>query len=147
MDPFAKTMWRFGLTFAFGMLLAFIGVSVVYFHARPRCSDNVVSSATNSARQWTATIMERRCGEEAPFFTHVNLTPAGQAVRRGYFSGTAVEGEVFRAEQDALSAGVVLEWTAPERLTIRCARCDRSSVRQQEARWGPVEITYELSGR
>jgi hypothetical protein len=91
--------------------------------------------------------MERRCGEESPFFTHVNLSRADQPEQRGYFSGTVTEGEVFEAEYDAQSAGVVLEWSAPDRLAIRCARCNRSMVRRQDARWDAVLIAYELSGR
>jgi hypothetical protein len=147
MDPFARKMWLFGFIFASGMLVAFIAMSVVYFHARPRCSDTVVSSSTDLSNKWTATLMERRCGEESAFFAHVNLRPAGQPEHRGYFSGTVTDGEVFRVEDDAQSAGVSLEWTAPDRLTIRCPRCKPATVRQQDERWGAVTVTYEMRQR
>ncbi len=144
MDPFARKMWRFSFIFAFGMLVAFIAMSVVYFHARPRCSDTVVSSATSPGQKWAATIMERRCGEESSFFTHVNLTPTGQPEQRGYFFGTVREGEIFRIEDDAQTAGVVLEWKSANQLTIRCAHCTRAMVRQNDVRWETVAITYEI---
>lgn len=140
-------MWRFGLGFAAGMLVAVIALSVVYFHARPRCSDRVVSSSISPDQQWTATVMERRCGEEAAFFTHVNLRPTVQPERYGFFSGRVTDGEVFEMEQDALSAGVMLAWTGPNQLTIRCPQCSASLLRQRAERSGPVTITYETPGR
>ena len=147
MDPFARTMWRFGLGFAAGMLVAVIALSVVYFHARPRCSDRVVSSSISPEQQRTATVMERRCGEEAAFVTHVNVRATAQPEHRGFFSGRATEGEVFEVELDALSAGVTLAWTGPNQLTVRCPQCSDSLLRQRTGRSGPVTITYETPGR
>lgn len=146
MDPFAKTMWRFGWTFAFGMLLAFLAMSFVYFHARPRCSDQLVSSATSPDQQWIATAMERRCGDESPFFTHVNLRPAAQPEKRGYFSGRVDEGEILLVEQDAQAAGITLQWTSATALTVRCAHCS-TRTQKRDLTWGPLRITYEVPGR
>ena len=145
MDPFAKTMWRFGWTFFFGMVIAFLAMSAVYFHARPRCSDTVVSQATSPDQQWIATIMERRCGDESPFFTHVNLRPASQPEQRGYFSGREDAGEILLVEQDALATGITLQWTSPEALVVRCAHCIRHEARR-DMTWGPLHITYEMTG-
>src|SRR5262249_28238322 len=101
MDPFARKM-IFG-SFVYGgmMLVMFAVLTVVYLHTRPRCSDRVVAEASDPGKHWTATVMERRCGAEAPFFTHVNLRPAAEELHRGFFSGSATQGEVFVVEQDA----------------------------------------------
>jgi hypothetical protein len=147
MDPFARTMWRFGLGFGGGVLVAVVALSAVYFHARPRCSDRVVSSSVSPDQQWTATVLERRCGEEAAFFTHVNVRPAAQPEHYGFFSGRATDDEVFEVEEDALSAGVVLAWTAPNQLTIRCPQCSASLLRHHAERSGPVAVTYAMPDR
>ncbi|HSK45574.1 MAG TPA: hypothetical protein VLA83_16985 [Candidatus Binatia bacterium] len=147
MDPFARKMVVGSFVYG-GMMLVMFGVlSVVYLHTRPRCSDRVVSEATDPAGQWTATAMERRCGAEAPFFTHVNLRPAGNNLNRGYFSGSATEGEVFVLEQDAAGAGITLHWTSPMALNIACPRCSPGLVRKHEERWGNVTINYDLPPR
>lgn len=140
-------MWRFGLTFAFGMLVAFVALSVVYFHVRPRCSDRVVSSAGSPDQQWIATAMERRCGEEAAFFTHVNVRLAAQPEHYGFFSGRVDEGEIFVVEQDALTSGVVLKWTAPGQLRVECPRCAASLVRKRSTTQGNAQISYVLASR
>ena len=88
--------------------------------------------------------MERRCGEEAAFYTHVNLRVASQSLKYGFFSGTATEGEVFLIEQDLAAAGVVVLWTAPDQLIIQCSKCAGVPTGRRNEKWGPVTIRYEL---
>src|SRR4029077_4620604 len=95
MDPFARKMIYGSFVYGGMMLLMFAVLSVVYLHTRPRCSDRVVAEAGSPDKRWTATVMERRCGEETPFFTHVNLRPSGNPLHRGFFSGSATEGGGF----------------------------------------------------
>src|ERR1700681_1920396 len=104
MDPFARKMVYGSFVYGGAMLVMLAVLTVVYLHMRPRCSASVVAQprAPGSAR--TATIMERRCGQDAPFFTHVSLRPATQGLKTGFFSGSATEGEVFLIEQDAAGA-------------------------------------------
>src|ERR1051326_7129148 len=143
MDPFARKM-VFG-SFVYGgvLLVMFAVLTVIYLHTRPRCSDRVVGEAASPSNQWTAAIMERRCGEDTPFFTHVNLRRAGETVNRGFFSGEATEGEVFVVEQDAPGAGATIGWTDPDTLLIHCPRCTASLVRKRDARWNGVLIKYD----
>jgi hypothetical protein len=147
MDPFARKM-LFG-TFVYGgvMVAMFSVLTVVYLHTRPRCSDRAVAEATSPGKQWTASVMERRCGEDTPFFTHVNLRPAKEDLRLGFFSGSATEGEIYLVEQDAATAGITMEWTAPETLTIRCPNCSANLERKKEQRWGRVVVTYVTPSR
>jgi hypothetical protein len=142
MDPFARKM-LFG-TFVYGgvMVVMFAVLTVVYLHTRPRCSDRVVAEAVSPGRQWTATVMERRCGEDAPFFTHVNLRPANKDLQWGFFSGSTTEGEIYLVEQDAAAAGLALEWTAPDTLTITCPSCNLSLERKKDPRWRNVTVSY-----
>jgi hypothetical protein len=142
MDPFARKM-VFG-SFVYGgvMLVMFAVLTVVYLHMRPRCVDRVVAESTDPQKAWTATVMERRCGAEAPFFTHVNLRPVTEDLKTGFFSGTSAEGEVFLLEQDAASAGATLNWTSPNTLSIQCPHCSSALVRKRDERWGSVAITY-----
>jgi hypothetical protein len=146
-DPFARKMIYGALVYGGIILLMFGVLSVVYLHTRPRCSDRVVAEAASPDKRWTATIMERRCGEDTPFFTHVNLRPAGNSLRRGFFSGISSEGEVFLTEQDAAGSGVTLNWTAPDTLTIQCPRCSASFVRKHDERWNGILLTYDLPSR
>ena len=105
MDPFARKMIYGSFVYGGMMLVMFAVLTVVYLHTRPRCSDRVVAESTDQTRQSTATVMERRCGAETPFFTHVNLRPAGKDLSTGFFSGSATEGEIFVLEQDAAGLG------------------------------------------
>ena len=77
----------------------------------------------------------------------MNLRAASQSLSFGFFSGRAERGDVFLTEQDAAGAGLSLQWTAPDRLTILCPRCDPTFVRQREAQWGTVRIQYEMVQR
>jgi hypothetical protein len=147
MDPFARKMVYGSFVYGGMLLLMFAVLSVVYLHTRPRCSDRVVAETASPDKRWIATIMERRCGEETPFFTHVNLRLAGENLQRGFFSGSATEGEVFVAEQDAAGAGITLEWTAPDRLTIRCPHCSATFLRKHDETRASVLIKYELPSR
>jgi hypothetical protein len=144
MDPFARKMVYGSFVYGGMMLLMFAVLTVVYLHTRPRCSDRVVSESTDQARQWTATLMERRCGAEAPFFTHVNLRPAGKDLTTGFFSGSATEGEVFVLEQDAAGGGITLHWTSPTTLSIVCPRCSSALVRKHAEYWGNITINYDF---
>jgi len=144
MDPFARKM-VYGSFLYGGMMLAMFAVlSVVYFHQRPQCADRVVTDTAAPGQQWSATIMERRCGEEAPFFTHVNLRSVTQSQKYGFFSGRATEGEVFLIEQDSRTAGLSLQWSAPDQLTIQCSKCASVPAEKREEKWGPVIVRYEL---
>ena len=58
-------------------------------------------------------------------------------------AGAATEGEVFLVEQDAVGAGVVIQWTSAETLTIGCARCNASLLRKQDERWKDVAVKYQ----
>ena len=144
MDPFARKMVLGSFVYGGMLLLMFAVLTVVYLHTRPRCSDRVVAESTDPGKHWTATVMERRCGNEAPFFTHVNLRPAGTDLKTGFFSGSATEGEVFVAEQDAAGAGITLHWGSPMALSITCPRCSPSLLRKHDEHWGSVTIHYDL---
>ena len=109
MDPFARKMVYGSFIYGGAMLVMFAVLTVVYLHMRPRCSDRVVAQSTAPDKAWTATIMERRCGQDAPFFTHVNLRPATQDLKTGFFSGSSTEGEVLLIEQDAADMGITLD--------------------------------------
>jgi len=147
MDPFARRMLQGTFVYGGVMLVMFAVLTVVYLHTHPRCSDRVVAEAASPRNQWTAAVLELRCGEDAPFFTHVILRPSEEMLKRGYFSGSVEEGEVFRIEQDAAGAGLALEWTGPDSLVIRCPQCSSSFLRKQENRWQGITINYELPSR
>lgn len=147
MDPFARKMVYGSFVYGGIMLVMFAVLTVVYLHTRPRCSDRVVAESTDQSRQWTATIMERRCGAETPFFTHVNLRPAAKDLKTGFFSGSATDGEVFLVEQDAAGAGVTLHWISPTALLISCPHCSPDLARKRNEHWGDVNISYDLTPR
>lgn len=147
MDPFARKMIYGSFVYGGMMLVMFAVLTVVYLHTRPRCSDRLVAESTDQAQQWTATVMERRCGAETPFFTHVNLRPAGRDLSTGFFSGSATEGEIFVLEQDAAGSGLTLRWTSPTKLMISCAHCRSALVRKRYERWGSVVVEYDLPQR
>jgi hypothetical protein len=147
MDPFARKMIRGALAYAAAMLMMFGVVTVVYVHLRPRCPDRVVGSADSPNRKSVAAILERRCGAEAPFITHVNLRPSAQPLSRGFFSGQAREGDIFVVEQDSAGAGVSVRWTAADQITISCPRCDASFIRRADTQWGAIRISYEIPRR
>jgi hypothetical protein len=146
-DPFARRMIYGSLVYGGMMLVMFAVLTVVYLHTRPRCSDRSVGETSSPDGKWMAAIMERRCGAEAPFFTHVNLRPVQEEVKHGFFSGKAVEGEVFLIEQDAAATGITLAWSAPDTLTVHCPRCNASLEQKHDERWGLIAIHYEPSQR
>ncbi len=143
MDPFAKKMIYGALVFGSVMVLMAAAVSVMYFHLYPRCAEQVLSSAVSPNKQWIASVMERRCGEESPFFLHVNLRNGGQSILLGYFSGRATGGEIFVVEGDASGPVPEVEWTSPNQLTIRCSRCSSAFAQKLDEHWGPVLVRYE----
>lgn len=147
MDPFARKMVYGSFVYGGMMLVMFAVLTLVYLHTRPRCSDRVVAESTDPSGQWTATVMERRCGAEAPFLTHVNLRPAGKDLETGFFSGSATQGEVFLIEQDAAGAGISLKWTSPTTLTVICPHCSATLLQKHDERWGNVVIEYDLPQR
>ena len=146
-DPFARKMIVSSFLYGGMMLVMFAVLTVVYLHTHPRCSDRVVAESISADGRWTATLMERRCGKDTPFFAHINLRPAGQDLARGFFSGTSSEGEVFLLEQDVDGAGVALRWTGADRLTISCPRCSTALERKREVRWGDVMISCDAPPR
>jgi hypothetical protein len=147
MDPFARKMVYGSFVYGGMLIVMFAVLTVVYLHTRPRCSDRVVAESTDQAAQWTATLMERRCGAEAPFFTHVNLRPARKDLTTGFFSGSANDGEVFVLEQDAAGSGLSLRWASPVKLIVSCAHCTPNLVGKHDERWGGVVIQYNLPER
>ncbi|HEY6252826.1 MAG TPA: hypothetical protein VI685_22950 [Candidatus Angelobacter sp.] len=140
-------MVRGSFAFAAVMVLMFAALTVVYLHLRLRCTDQVIYSFTSPDGRWTATVMEARCGDNAPFLTHVNLRPAGASIQLGYFSGRAEGGEVFLLEQDAQSADVNLNWTAPNHLAVSCNHCQVAFLRQRQEHWQDVAISYIFGTR
>jgi hypothetical protein len=144
MDPFARKMILGAVTFGSIMALMAGALSVVYFHERPRCSEQVLAESPGPDHQWTAAALQRRCGEDSPFLVHVNVRPATAPIRLGYFSGQVTEGEVFVAEQETPDIVPDLEWTAPAALTIRCPACPAGLVRKREDHIGAISIRYEL---
>jgi hypothetical protein len=144
MDPFARKMVYGSFVYGGMLLVMFAVLTVVYLHTRPRCSDRVVAESTDQSGQWTATLMERRCGAEAPFFTHVNLRRASTDLSTGFFSGSATEGEVFVLEQDAAGTGLSLRWRSPMALSITCPHCSPRLVRKHDERWGNIAIEYDF---
>lgn len=147
MDPFARKMVVGSFVYGGMILLMFAVLTVVYLHTRPRCSDRVVAESTDPGKHWTATLMERRCGNEVPFFAHVNLRPAGNDLNTGFFSGAATDGEIFLIEQDAAASGITLSWTSPATLSIQCLHCGVALVRNHAEHWGDVSIHYDLPAR
>jgi len=146
MDPFARKMWLGAIIYGSMMLLMFAVLTVIYLHTHPRCSERVVGQADSPNGHWGAAIIERRCGDETPFFTHVNLRPAGADLDRGFFSGVASEGEVFVIEQDA-AVGVTLKWTDGYTLLIQCSRCTASFIQKKNERWNSLLIKYDSAIR
>lgn len=147
MDPFARKMWRASLLYGLLMLVLFAALSVVYFHLNPRCSDRKVAEVQSPDKQWTATVMERRCGEEAPFLTHVNLRRSSEPAHSGFISGMITRGEVFLVEQDAAAARVSLRWLSPRDLTIDCPGCSPELLRKSDEHWQSTTIHYQVRGR
>jgi hypothetical protein len=144
MDPFAKKMVGGSLAFAAGMLALFAVLTGVYLHERPPCSDQIISETVSSGKLQIAAVMERRCGDETSFFTHVNLRAAADPVKLEYFTGRAKDGEIFVVEEDARSAGVTLQWISSQQLIIHCSGCAGTAPKKREQRWHDVEITYDF---
>ncbi|HLW52360.1 MAG TPA: hypothetical protein VKW06_05920 [Candidatus Angelobacter sp.] len=137
MDPFARKMILSTLAFMAAMLLMLGALSLVYLHTHPTCTEELLAQVDSPDGRWTAAVMRRRCGEESPFFVHVNLRSAGTGLRYGFFSGRASAEEVFVAEQDSPEIAPELTWASSTELRIRCAGCRDT---HQETRWGPVEV-------
>lgn len=137
MDPFAKKMIQGSFAFLAAMLLMLAALSAVYFHTHLRCSDDVLTQVPSPDGRWIAAVMRQRCGEEAPFIVHVNLRPSGSPLRFGFFSGRALQGQVFAAEQDAPEIIPQVTWTSSGELHITCASCRDP---HRERGWGPVNI-------
>src|SRR5260370_41974665 len=144
MAPFAKKMVRGSLAFAAVMLLMFAILTGVYLHVRPPCSEQVISEAADPDKLRIVAVMERRCGDETSFITHVNLRSYADPVKLEYFTGRAKNGEIFAVEQDARSAAVTLQWTSPRRLAIQCSGCAGAVFKKREQRWHEIEISYDL---
>ena len=143
-DPFARKMILASFVYGAALLIMFGVLSLVYLHTRPKCSDRVVAESIDPGKQWTATVMERRCGAEAPFITHVNVQPAGQSIKTGFFSGMAQDGEVFTVEQDAANTALSLNWSGPNTLRIQCARCSTTLIQKHDEHMGSLSIQYDL---
>jgi hypothetical protein len=144
MDPFARKMWRAGFAYAALMTSMAAALTAVYVHNRPRCGDRIVSESNSPDRHWTATVLERRCGEEAPFITQINLRDGGTALQRGFLSGQANQNNVFTVEQDAAGAGLHLTWNGDNEVTIHCRHCDPNYLRRQDPQHGALTIRYEF---
>ena len=136
-------------SFVYGgvMVVMFAVLTVVYLHMKPKCSDRLIAEATDTNKQWTAVVMERRCGAEAPFFTHVNIRPAADDLKIGFFSGMAEAGETFLVEQDAIASDITLSWPKANTLLIQCAGCKASAVQKHDQQFGAVAVEYKLPSR
>lgn len=142
MDPFARKMWRAGLVYAGLLAVMAFTLTVVYLHKRPRCGDRIVSESNSPDRRWTATVLERRCGDDAPFITQINVRDGGTKLERGFLSGQTNENNVFLLEQDAAGAALQFEWNGHDKLTIHCEHCDVRYLRRHEPQHGQLKITY-----
>jgi hypothetical protein len=142
MDPFAQKMLRGSLAYGGFLAAMFVVLTILYLHYRPRCSDQVIANQRSPDGRWAAAVLEARCGEDQPFLTHVNLRPAANSIKLGYFSGRADEGEVFLLEQDAQSANISLSWTTPNHLIISCSHCQLAFLHKRLEHWGEVTISY-----
>lgn len=133
-------------SFVYGgvMLVMFAVLTVVYLHMKPKCSDRLIAEATDPNKQWAAVVMERRCGAEAPFFTHVNIRPAADNLKIGFFSGVATVGETFLVEQDAIAADITLSWPKANTLLIQCAGCKATAIQKRDQQSGAVTVEYNL---
>ena len=141
MDPFARKMWYFSIGFA-AVLLLLVGVLKLFSaHLWPTCADHVISETRSPDKNWTAAILQRRCGAYSPFITQVNLRPAGP-LHRGFYSGQTTQGTVFVVEQDAAGAGISVTWSAKNVLTVHCPYCSPDFIRQHDQQWGDVTIQY-----
>jgi hypothetical protein len=147
MDPFARKMLVSAVAFGSAMLLMAGALSIVYFHAHPRCTEQVLGEFTSPDRQWIAAVMQRRCGDESPFFLHINLRPATQSLRLGFFSGRASDGEVFLDEQEDAMAVPSLHWDSAAQLTVECSGCGKTQPQIRLETWGPVTVRYRISPR
>lgn len=130
------------LVFGSVMLLMAGALSVVYFHMHPQCSEQVLAEATSPDQRWIAAAMERRCGDNSPFLLHVNLRPAGQPIRLGYFSGHASEGEILLLEEETAAEIPDMDWSSSDQLHIRCPRCSAAFARAINERWQSIHIRY-----
>jgi len=146
-DPFARKMWQGAFIYGGMMLAMFAVLTVVYLHARPRCSERMIGQADSPGARFAAAILERRCGDDTPFFTHVNIGRVGEPVSRGFFSGKVAEGEVFLVEQDAAGSGLSMQWLGPDTLLVHCPNCAASLLRKQEERWNGILIKYDPAVR
>ena len=149
MDPFARKMILGAVALGLSMLMMAGALSVVYFHLHPRCSEQLLSEAISPDKRWIGAVMERRCGEESPFLVHVNLRPAQEPIRLGYFSGQASEGEIFVTEEVFVagiaspSAMPTLEWSSSDQLNVKCSHCSSAFARAQSERWQSVRIRIQ----
>jgi hypothetical protein len=137
MDPFARKMILGSFAFAAVMLLMLAALSVFYVHTHPHCTEQVISQIPSPDGRVVAAVIQQRCGEESPFFVHVNLRAAGSPLRLGFFSGRAEDGQVFIAEQDTPETLPEIAWLSAGELRVRCPGCRNSHVEQ---RWGPVVV-------
>ncbi|HMF89637.1 MAG TPA: hypothetical protein VKL40_03265 [Candidatus Angelobacter sp.] len=157
MDIFARKMLIGAGAFGLAMVLMAGTLTAIYYHYRPPCGEAMVSDVTSPDGRWKAVAMERRCGDESPFYIHVNLIPAGEPIPVAFLTGRSVEGEVFLVEEEpsdmnstldwrspSRRSNPTLEWTSPGSLTIHCPRCRAELVSKRKERWGPVQVQYEL---
>ena len=142
MDPFARKMVQASLAYGLALIAMFAVLTGFYIHIRPPCSDAVVSESSSPDGRWIAATMERRCGTESEFLTHVNLRPASEALRPGFFTGKVSEGEVLMLETDAQSAGLTLTWRNPADLQISCAACKDVAVLNKQASLDGIRVEY-----
>ncbi len=123
-----------------------IGVlSAVYLHMRPSYSDVAVIESKSPDGKWIASIMQRKSNKDGSLTAHVNLRPAIQPIRHGFFSGIAWEGEVFVLKGDAHDLHLGLAWDSATQLTIQCPNC--ANVSRHDEQWGGVSIKYQSGGR
>ncbi len=98
------------------------------------CSDQVVSELMSPDAALTATSFVRNCGATTDFSSQVSV--------HGESAGFREDREIVfiaRGRHD-----LVVSWTGPKALSVRCLSCARKDVFRQVAALGNIDITFDL---
>src|SRR5215510_5107949 len=131
------------LAFGFAILVMLGAMSMTQYPNYPlRYSEAVFSESISPDEQWSAALIERRCGDD-PLIIHVNVRRVGDPIRVGYWSGRADKDDIFALEQENTDPYPTVEWNTPRQLTIRCPGCPARRVKMRQEQWGPITVHYE----